>query len=340
MFNSPDTCRLYLLILQKNRLIYKLTHFMNYMKRTFLILTFFLCGLCCFGQTTITEEYFNKIDNAYQNAEWEKVLQYCDSIDYYKIDFPYALLKAEALAGLGRLDEAINYLKSLENTDGIEPYYITNTLGNIYWLKDDLETAISHYETTIELRPSYARPYIYLGYIYQQLKQKDKAIEYFMGAIELFYANYLLDEVEYYTKLIINEIDSTYIYPYLLLERAYHEKGNYKDAMEASLYIDELCIQNEEDIQIYMLNIFHIGKNAYFLHEYDSSKELLLVYLKMFEQNRDPEYDAECEANVYLGLISEHFKDKKEAKNYFQKAKEIDKERADYFLKYIDMKDN
>ena len=81
------------------------------MKRIFLILTFFLCGLCCFGQTTITEEYFNKIDGAYQNAEWEKVLQYCDSIDYYKIDgLPYALLKAEALAGLGRLDEAINYL--------------------------------------------------------------------------------------------------------------------------------------------------------------------------------------------------------------------------------------
>lgn len=312
------------------------------MKRIFLILTFFLCGLCCFGQTTITEEYFNKIDGAYKNAEWEKVLQCCDSIDYYKIDgLPYALLKAEALAGLERYDEAINYLKSGKNADGIEPYYITNTLGNVYWLKGDLETAISQYETTIELRPSYARPYVYLGYIYQQLEQKDKAIEYFMGAIELFYANYLLDEVEYYTKLIINEIDPTYIDPYLLLERAYHEKGNYKDAMEASLYIDELCIQNEEDIQIYMLNIFHIGENAYFLHEYDSSKELLLVYLKMLEQNRDQVYDAECEANVYLGLISEHFKDKKEAKKYFQKAKEIDKERADSLLKYIaDKNDN
>lgn len=309
---------------------------MNPMKRTFLILTFFLCGLCCFGQTTITEEYFNKIDNAYKNGEWEQVLQYCDSIDYYKIDgLPYALLKAEALAGLGRLDEAINYLKSLENTDGIEPYYITNTLGDIYWLKDDLETAISHYEKTIELRPSYARPYIYLGYIYQQLKQKDKAIEYFMGAIELFYVNYLLDEAEYYSRKIISELDSNYTYPYIYLERAFHEKGNYKDAMEISLFIDELCIQNEEDIQIYMLNIFHIGENAYFLHEYDSSKELLLEYLKMLEQNRDPMYDDECEANVYLGLISEHFKDKKEAKKYFQKAKEIDKERADYFLKYV-----
>lgn len=306
------------------------------MKRTFLILTFFLCGLCCLGQTTITEEYFNKIDGAYKNAEWEKVLQYCDSIDYYKIDgLPYALLKAEALAGLERYDEAINYLKSGKNADGIEPYYITNTLGNVYWLKGDLETAISQYETTIELRPSYARPYVYLGYIYQQLKQKDKTIEYFMGAIELFYANYLLDEVEYYTKLIINGIDPTYIYPYLLLERAYHEKGNYKDAMEASLYIDELCIQNEEDIQIYMLNIFHIGENAYFLHEYDSSKELFLVYLEMLEQNRDPVYDAECEAYVYLGLISEHFKDNGKAEKYFQKARKLDEERADYLLKYI-----
>lgn len=312
------------------------SNIMNLMKHAFLILSLLLCGLCCFGQTTITEEYFNKIDNAYKNAEWEKVLQYCDSIDYYKIDgFPYALLKAEALAGLERYDEAINYLKSGNNADGIEPYYITNTLGNIYWLKDDLEIAISHYETTIELRPSYARPYVCLGYIYQQLKQKDKALEYFMGAIELFYANYLLDEVEYYTKLIINEIDPTYIYPYLLLERAYHEKGNYKDAMEASLYIDELCIQNEEDIQIYMLNIFNIGENAYFLHEYDSSKELFLVYLEMLEQNRDPVYDAECEAYVYLGLISEHFKDNGKAEKYFKKARKISEERTDYLLKYI-----
>ena len=61
----------------------------------------------------------------------------------------------------------------------------------------------------------------------------------------------------------------------------------------------------------------------------------------MLEQNRDPVYDAECEANIYLGLISEHFKDKKEAKKYFQKAKEIDKERADSLMKYIaDMNEN
>ena len=312
------------------------------MKHTFLILTFFLCGLCCFGQTTITEEYFNKIDNAYQNGEWEKVLQYCDSIDYYKIEnIPYALLKAEALAGLERYDEAVNYLKSLENTDGIEPYYITNTLGNICWLKDDLETAISHYETTIELRPSYARPYIYLGHIYQQLEKKDKAIEYFMGAIELFYVNYFLDEVEYYSRKIISELDSTYTYPYIFLERAFHEKGNFNDALDICIYINELCNENKEHVQIYMVNIFHTGENLYFLHEYDLSKKFFLEYLKMLEQDRDPEYDYECEANVYLGLISEHFKDKKEAKKYFQKAKEINKERADSLLKYIaDMNEN
>lgn len=309
---------------------------MNPMKRTFLILTFFLCGLCCFGQTTITEEYFNKIDNAYKNGEWEQVLQYCDSIDYYKIDgLPYALLKAEALAGLGRLDEAINYLKSLENTDGIEPHYITNTLGNIYWLKDDLETAISHYETTIELRPSYARPYVYLGYIYQQLEKKDKAIEYFMGAIELFYANGLLDEVEEFTRIIISELDSTYIYAYLYLERAFHEKGNFRYAMSVCSDIDKLCEQYDVEVPILIENVFHTGENIFFLNDYESSSIVLLEYLNMLEYYRDPLYNSECEANVYLGLISEHFKDKKEAKKYFQKAKEIDKERADYFLKYV-----
>ena len=259
------------------------------MKRIFLILTFFLCGLCCFGQTTIAEEYFNKIDGAYQNEEWEKVLQYCDSIDYYKIDgFPYALLKAEALAGLERYDEAINYLKSGKNADGIEPYYITNTLGNVYWLKGDLETAISQYETTIELRPSYARPYVYLGYIYQQLEQKDKAIEYFMGAIELFYANNLLDEVEEFTKIIISELDSTYIYAYLYLERAYHEKGNFRYAMSVCLDIDKLCEQYEVEVPILIENVFHTGENIFFLNDYESSSMVFLEYLNMLVYYRDP----------------------------------------------------
>ena len=315
---------------------------MNPMKRTFLILTFFLCGLCCFGQTTITEEYFNKIDNAYKNGEWEQVLQYCDSIDYYKIDgLPYALLKAEALAGLGRLDEAINYLKSLENTDGIEPYYITNTLGNIYWLKDDLETAISHYEKTIELRPSYARPYVYLGYIYQQLKQKDKAVECFMGAIELFYANNLLDEVEEFTKIIISELDSTYIYAYLYLERVYHEKGNFRYAMSVCSDIDKLCEQYEVEVPILIENVFHTGENIFFLNDYESSSVVFLEYLNMLEYYRDPEYNSECEAYVYLGLISEHSDEKRKAEKYFKKARKISKERTDYLLKYIaDKNDN
>ena len=312
------------------------------MKQTFLILTFFLCGLCCFGQTTITEEYFNKIDDAYQNAEWEKVLQYCDSIDYYKIDgFPYALLKAEALAGLERYDEAINYLKSGKNADGIEPYYITNTLGNVYWLKGDLETAISQYETTIELRPSYARPYVYLGYIYQQLEQKDKAIEYFMSAIELFYANNLLDEVEEFTKIIISELDSTYIYTYLYLERAYHEKGNFRYAMSVCSDIDKLCEQYEVEVPILIENVFHTGENIFFLNDYESSSVVFLEYLNMLENYRDPEYNSECEAYVYLGLISEHSDEKRKAEKYFKKARKISKERTDYLLKYIaDKKDN
>ena len=306
------------------------------MKRIFLILTFFLCGLCCFGQTTITEEYFNKIDGAYKNAEWEKVLQYCDSIDYYKIDgLPYALLKAEALAGLERYDDAISYLKSGKNADGIEPYYITNTLGNVYWLKGDLETAISQYETTIELRPSYARPYVYLGYIYQQLEQKDKAIEYFMSAIELFYANNLLDEVEEFTKIIISELDSTYIYAYLYLERAYHEKGNFRYAMSICSDIDKLCEQYEVEVPILIENVFHTGENIFFLNDYESSSVVFLEYLNMLEYYRDPEYNSECEAYVYLGLISEHSDEKRKAEKYFKKARKISKERTDYLLKYI-----
>ncbi|MBO7286975.1 MAG: tetratricopeptide repeat protein [Bacteroidales bacterium] len=312
------------------------------MKQTFLILTFFLCGLCCFGQTTITEKYFNKIDGAYKNAEWEKVLQYCDSIDYYKIDgFPYALLKAEALAGLERYDDAISYLKSGKNADGIEPYYITNTLGNVYWLKGDLETAISQYETTIELRPSYARPYVYLGYIYQQLEQKDKAVECFMGAIELFYANNLLDEVEEFTKIIISELDSTYIYAYLYLERVYHEKGNFRYAMSVCSDIDKLCEQYEVEVPILIENVFHTGENIFFLNDYESSSVVFLEYLNMLEYYRDPEYNSECEAYVYLGLISEHSDEKRKAEKYFKKARKISKERTDYLLKYIaDKNDN
>lgn len=307
------------------------------MKQIFLIFTFFMCQLNCFGQTMTKEEieaFYSKFDNAYKNREWQTVLQFCDTVDYYKLNFTYDIIKAEALAGLERYDEAINYLESRFN-NGEKLYYITNTLGNIYWIKGDLDNAILYYETTIDVRPTYARPYISLGHIYQQTEQTEMAIAYFMDAIELFYSHDFLDEVEQFTKKIIAELDSTYIEAYLYLERTFHKKGNYEDAMRVCVDIDEWCKQHEEEQIIYMVNQFHGGENTFFLQDYDKSIGFLLDYLKLLEQNPKIEDNNECETYVYLGVIAEYAEEYQIAEECFQKAKELNEEKANLLLKAI-----
>ena len=115
----------------------------------------------------------------------------------------------------------------------------------------------------------------------------------------------------------------------------YHEKGNFRYAMSVCSDIDKLCEQYEVEVPILIENVFHTGENIFFLNDYESSSVVFLEYLNMLEYYRDPEYNSECEAYVYLGLISEHSDEKRKAEKYFKKARKISEERTDYLLKYI-----
>ena len=93
---------------------------------------------------------------------------------------------------------------------------------------------------------------------------------------------------------------------------------------------NKLCEQYEVEVPILIENVFHTGENIFFLNDYESSSVVFLEYLNMLEYYRDPEYNSECEAYVYLGLISEHSDEKRKAEKYFKKARKISKERTDY----------
>ena len=306
------------------------------MKQVFFIVALLFNFSICLCHTMTNEEQAelgSKLVEAYNNREWEKVLRYCDTIDCYQLKhIDYSLLKAEALAGLKRYDEAIDYLKSLN--DKTESYYITHEIGNIYWLKGDIDNAIYYYDLTIMSRPTYARPHINLGMIYQDLGQKEEAISHYMSAIKLFYANEFYDEIETYASNIIVNIDSTYINAYIYIERALHLKNNFEGAMRVCMDIDAWCVEHKEEGAIFMENIYHMGENTFYLGDYEFALDRFFDYLTMLN-NRPYDDNMECGAWVYLGVIMKRAEDYQVAEDCFKKAREINEDRANSLLKKI-----
>lgn len=280
-----------------------------------------------------TEEFYAKFDSAYKHREWEKVLQYCDTVDHYRLNFTYDIFKAEALAGLGRYDEGIDYLKQRFNNEE-KLYFTTNMLGNIYWLKGDIENAIQHYEITITLRPTYARPYVSLGRLYQDIGEKDKSIAYFMDAIELFYNHDFLDEVEEFTKKIIFELDSTYIDAYIYLERTLHKKKRYREAMSFCADINDWCDDHPEESLIRLQNLYRGGENTFFLKDFKNSLGLFFDYLTVLKDNAAHNED-EWATYTFIGVIMEYAQDEQASAECYQKANGLNEVAANKLLKEL-----
>ena len=179
------------------------------MRRTSLILIvggLILLGSCQGKQQpqvkTNSKTDAEKLLEAYQNKDWKTVVAIGDTLigenDTINLTIPYA----EASAATGNPQKALSLLnKKLESNPG--DYYLYQTIGNVYFDMEKYDSALVYYEKVIEIKPTYARSYIYEGEIYELLGDKNKAIANYLVATKLFAANNLYEEtVEYGNRVL------------------------------------------------------------------------------------------------------------------------------------------
>jgi tetratricopeptide (TPR) repeat protein len=146
-----------------------------------------------------------------------------------------------------------------------------NYMGNIYADQKNYEKAIEYYLKSIEADPKFAYPYNGLGIVYNDQKNQEKAIEYFLKSIE---------------------VDPKFAIPYNNLGIVYYDQKNYEKAIEYYLKSIEL---DPKDADSYngLGNVYYDQKN----HE-----KAIEYYLKSIEV--DPNYDGAYynRANSYFEL--------------------------------------
>ena len=148
------------------------------------------------------------IEEAYKNGDWDKIISIGDTIlgddDPMNISIAYA----EALAAKGYIEKAIKVLDKKISKDP-EDYYLYNTKGNVYAVAEKYDSAIYYYDKTTEMRPTYARPYIYKGEIYEIImNDKKMAIANYMSAVRLFAGHGFVNEVQEFCNRVLS-LDST-----------------------------------------------------------------------------------------------------------------------------------
>lgn len=161
------------------------------------------------------------IAEAYENKNWDLVISIGDTIIGEDDPMNISIAYAEALAAKGNIEKALTVLdkKISRNPDD---YYLYNTKGNVFSIAEMYDSAIYYYDKTTEMRPSYARPYIFKGEIYEIIGDKQKAVSNYLSAVRLFAANGFIDEVQEYGVRIL-ALDSTNIEAKRYLEQIQEE---------------------------------------------------------------------------------------------------------------------
>ena len=159
-----------------------------------------------------------KLVEAYQNKDWETVVSIGDTLidekDTMNLTVPYS----EALAVTGNPQKSLSILeKKLESSPN--DYYLYQTKGNVYYLMEKFDSAIINYEKVISLKPTYARPYINEGEIYEIIGDKPRAIANYLAAARLFSANNFFGETTEYANKVLS-LDPTNVEAKELLNAA------------------------------------------------------------------------------------------------------------------------
>ena len=122
---------------------------------------------------------------AYQKGDWATVVAIGDTLIGEDDKMILTIAYAEGLAAIGNPEKALGILdKKLESSP--DDYYLYQTKGNVYAVMEKYDSAIISYNKVIEMKPTYARPYINEGEIYELIGDKENAIANYLAATYLF----------------------------------------------------------------------------------------------------------------------------------------------------------
>ena len=268
---------------------------------------------------------------AYSSGEWEQTLFYLDTLKALGIDLHNdILIKAECYAGLGKYNKAISILeKEIELDTMPDIHYIYKTLGDVLYLKGEIEKAISAYKKTIDIRPSYARPYVNLGKIYEKQGDKVNSINNYLDAVKLFLSNYCYNEAAEFSYKVL-DIDASNIDAHKYLDYALQNLNEYENALFIALRLDSI-LESKKLWDERHDNWLFTGMTAYKCKNYKLALDLISNAMQFERIRQDFGWLGYC----YLSAISIKQGNKESAEKYANAAKELSDKDANAFIQEL-----
>ncbi len=162
------------------------------------------------------DEKMGKITELYNSGEYETFIKLAENeLNNTENDFEFFLALSNAYGNLGNYDKTFYYAEKLLEKEPTN-YYALLALGNYYFVLEKLDSAEFYYNKVLSINPNYARANLNLAQLFVKKGEKNKAIEQYIKAIELFNQNNFEDEVLLYSKEVLkldpeNKIAKEYI---------------------------------------------------------------------------------------------------------------------------------
>ena len=283
-----------------------------------------------------------QITNAYKAGDWNKVILLTDSLRHSGISYTdyigndgFDMAYCEALIATNKannaIDEIQNHIKNINSKD----FYAYHTLGDAYMALNDTINAIKSYSKSVEIRPTYARPYLKLGRIYAN-KDKKLSQDNYAATIQLLGDNELYDDV-----LTIGfealDVDSTNVIVLKYMGDACFAKDDISNAKVFYQTVLRDAASNGTTVpQVFFESSFHLAYLEYLERNFQDAYSFLeVIYAN--ENGFDKNSSSILFGAYVLGAAATHFMNEPiVSTKLLDLAKEIDSETAmhdyDHFL--------
>ena len=299
---------------------------MRYKHFAFFVFVMIVSLCSCANRKDLRAKLIPQINEAYEGTNWIKILGLIDSLQNNKENIQDLwLIHSEALVATEQTDKALELLnkKTIEEPDN---YYSFHSLGNVYWIRNELDKAIENYTKAIEIRPTYARSYINRAEVYKQLSKDSEAVDSYMEAIRLFVQNEFYAEVKMYVPKVL-AIDSTYTLAHSFLAYVYNEEKDYHSA--AHLLYKAFKIEFENDNPRCLETMSFLGQTLYKSGEFEEAIRSLEIAL--LNQSSDHLWINYC----YLACCYNKLKNTDKFEEYKKKASDINFENTQKHIEFL-----